>query len=620
MTTSGVTAAVRRTAALVVALIAVLLGAAPAMAHSELQRSDPPNGGMVAEGRDFLTLWFGDAISASASQFDLRLADGTGVSATVSTVDGEGTVVRLATAPLDRGSYELAWRIVSLADGHSSSGTLVFGAGMRPNVLPSEGSELPGLPLLAMRWLDLSAVMLSIGALAVSGRVLGALGEAGTRARRHARIIAVAASSAAVYAGLLTPFLRTRPAGNPVDVWFTETWATVTDTPWGRAWLAREAAMVVAALATWSWSRSSGTARWRAWTALGALLLVSVLDARAGHAADVSGDLGATTAASAVHLIAAGVWAGGLVVLVVCLVPVMRRSPDLRGPTLSTVWRRYSPMAAVASVALLATGIYQAGVHVTDLGLARSTMYGDAVLAKALLVVVALGLAGVNTLLVHPGLADTIGRRLGRDPGWAPITLRRFPSIVIGEACILMVAVAAAAVVTSVPTAREVAAASQSAAPHHEEVNGLYITFEGVPRGPEQVSLLVRIRPTVLPQLAPVREVTVALAGPSGPADAVALAPVESDRYEAEVPRPAPGAWTATVTVTREGQPDTVSRARWTVVDLGSPERHPFQTFTAATAALLLVLLAGFLLWNHRRRMLAPAVPRQVPARERSRR
>ena len=618
MTGGRLRAVSRRTAAPVVAVVAVvvvLLGASPAHAHSELERSDPPNGGMVEPGRDFLTLWFGEEISGSASRFDLHLSDGTGVDAATSSVDG-GTVVHLATAALERGSYELAWRVVSLDDGHPASGTLVFGVGMRPDVLPSAGSALPAGPLVAVRWLDLSAIMLAIGALAVSGRVLEEIGEVGRRARRQTRTIAVLALSAAVYTGLLTPFLRTRRPGNPLDVWLSETWTTLTDTPWGHVWLVREAVVVVAAAAAWSWARSSGTVRGRRWTALAALLLACVLEARAGHAADVSGDLGAAVVASSVHLVAAGIWAGGLVTLVLGLVPAMRTDPDLRGPALSTVWRAYSPMFAVASVVLVATGLYEAGVHIPDPGLARSTVYGGTVAAKTLLVVVALVLAGVNTLLVHPSLADTIGRRLGRRPGWAPVTLRRFTSVVTAEAVVLVAAVAAASVVTSVPTAREVASASQTVAPHHEEVSGLYITFEEVPRGPDRVSLVVRVRPTVFPEPAPVTRVSVAL---DGATDALDLTRVETGRYGADVPRPGPGARTATVTVQREGEPDAVSHASWTVVDRGVSSRQPFQTFTTAAAAMLLALLATVLLWRRRRPVGVPAAdPGPVLSRERS--
>ena len=592
----------RRVATLVVVAVVLLLGAAPARAHSELERSDPPNGGMVTPGRDFVTLWFGEPVSGSTSTFVLHLVDGTGVEARVSSIDNGRSVVRIDTAPLERGIYQLEWRIISLSDGHPSSGTLTFGVGLRPGVLPSEGSALPGGTLVAARWVDLSAILLAIGALSVSGGVLAALGTGGDRARRRARSLAMAAAVAAVYTGLLTPFMRTQRPGNPPGVWLSETWATTTSTPWGHVWLAREVAVVVAAIAVWSWARRRDGAATPARIALAALVVVSLLEAMAGHASDLSNGAVPAVIASATHLVAAGVWAGGLVVLTVCLVPLMRRDPDLRGPILSSVWRAYSPLAAVASVVLLASGLYQAGVHLPDVGALRTTVYGGAVAAKTVLVVAALVMAGLNTLLVHPRLAGAIGTRLGRRPGWAPLSLRRFPSMIMAEAAVLVAAVLVAALVTSVPTAREVAAANESTAPRHAEVNGLFVTFEGVPAGPDRVSLQVRIRPTTLPEPAPVREVLVTVDGPGGTGTTLPLVPVEKGRYGAMTARPTPGTRTATVTVLRDGLPDTLMPVEWTVEDPATDPTTPLRVATTSLAGLLLALVATGLWWSRRRR------------------
>ena len=119
--------------------------------------------------------------------------------------------------------------------------------------------------------------------------------------------------------------------------------------------------------------------------------------------------------------------------------------PDLRGPILASVWRTFSPMAAIASVVLVATGLYETGRHVPDLAALTSTLYGRAVAAKLLLVLGALALAGVNTLLVNPRLAARVGAALRRPPGWAPVSLGRFGVTVTAEALVLVAAVAAAA-------------------------------------------------------------------------------------------------------------------------------------------------------------------------------
>jgi copper transport protein len=571
----------------------LVLGAVPAWSHSELTRSDPTNGGMVAEGRSFVTLWFAEAVSLDASTFELRTTDGRLVR-TRASAEGHGTVVRLDTSPLDRSGYELDWRVLSLDDGHPSSGSLLFGAGTRPDVLPASGSGLPGAALLLVRWLDLGSMLLAIGALAVSGRVLGSLGAVGRPVRRRVRKIGAVASLAVVGTGLLTPFVRTLRPGSTPGSWVDETWVTMALTPWGHLWLVREAALVVAAGAMWSWgTHRQDPARRASRVALGALASAAVLESWAGHASGLPRETAPAVLASAAHLVAAGVWAGGLVLLTVCLVPLMRRLPDLRGPILASVWRTFSPWAAIASVVLVATGLYQTGRHVPDLAALTSTLYGRAVAAKVVLVLGALAFAGVNTLLVNPRLAARVAAALRRSPGWAPVSLGRFGITVTAEALVLVTAVAAAALVTSVPTAREVGTAHPASAPRSDNVDGLFVTFEAVPDGPDRSRLVVRMRSTTLPEPAPVTGVDVLLRAPDGATTRVPLALVEPGRYETGTPAPAPGRRRASIAVHREGLPDAVARAEWHAAPTGSGGAGSLGTALTAVSLLMLVALVG---------------------------
>ncbi len=66
---------------------------------------------------------------------------------------------------------------------------------------------------------------------------------------------------------------------------------------------------------------------------------------------------------------------------------------------------------------LLATGVYEAGRHVPTTASLTSTLYGQAVLVKTLLLVGALALAGLNTLLVNPGLVSRWPGLRARLPG-----------------------------------------------------------------------------------------------------------------------------------------------------------------------------------------------------------
>ncbi|WP_421741690.1 copper resistance protein CopC [Cellulomonas sp.] len=597
----------RHTVSVLVAALAVLvLGAPPAAAHGELARSDPPAGGVVAVGRTELTLWFTEAVDAEASTVALRTIDGADVPVTVSTT-GDGTVLGVETPPLARATYVLDWRTLSADDGHQSRGSVVFGAGVRPSVVPAAAVGLPGAPTVVLRWLDLCAIMLAIGALAVSGRVLRSTGEQGHGARRRARVIAALAAGAAVVCGALAPLLLTRDIGGfrpaaALDL--------LTGTPWGHLWSARWLALVVAAVSLGRWAATRDGSRALVRAALVALAVVVGLEAVAGHAATLPARSVPATIASASHLVAAGVWAGGLAVLGVCLLPLLRDAPA-RGALVAQVFQAFSPVAAVAAGVLLATGLYEAGRHVPTLGALTTTVYGAAVVGKAALLAVALTVAGVNTLLVNPALAAPVGRRLGRPAGWTPVPLRMFPALVAAEVLVLVVAVGAAAVLTSVPTAREVASATRDTTVHAANVDGLFVTFEVVPAGPEASRLIVRIRSTVKPEPAPVSAVEVLLEGPDGTIRA-ALDPVEPGRYEAETVAPAPGRWTASVAVQRGDLPITVARTRWTVTPPAPDGPGAAELATTALAVLLLVGTAAAILRTRRRAVAATTSPDQL--------
>lgn len=597
----------RVTAILLAALVALLFGAAPAWAHGGLERSDPPNGGVVAVGRTALTLWFTEAITASASTFELQTSDGIRVvvTASVSKTDSGG-IVRIETKPLEKATYLLGWKVLSTEDGHVSNGSVSFGVGTRPAVVASSAGGVPEVPGLLLRWVDLSAIMLVIGALAVSGRVFGSMGESGNTPRRRSIVIATFAAGVAVLSGAIAPFLLTQSGGSPLAAWMTATWDTLTDTGWGHLWLGRELALVVMAIALYRATRAGVTGRRRTiapmQVAVVALAVAVGLESWAGHSSTLPTRSALAAFASASHLVAAGVWAGGLAILALCLIPVMRHDRSTRGPILASAWRAFSPMAAIATVVLLATGLYETGRHIPDLNSVASNLYGGTVAAKVALVTAALALAGINTLLVNPRLAARVGRVLGRPGGWTPVPLRRFTIVVAAEVLILALAVGAAGVLTSVPTAREIASATSRPVIQTATVDGLFVTVEQVAAGPAQSRLIVRTQSIVKVELSPVNAVDVALAGPTGATSTVSLDRIESGRYEAETAKPTLGDWTATVYLQRDGLPPAVTQVGWTVSAASPDTAGPLEVVTTGLAVLLLVALSGVVGFTRRRR------------------
>ncbi len=600
------------------AVAALVMMAPSAQAHSETIRSDPPNGGMVPVGRSSLTLWFDEPIGAAASTIELRTLDGLPVESSVDISNGDLSVV-VETAPLAHGSYVLDWHALSLVDGHASSGTIVFGAGLRPDVVAAEGAGPPSPILLALRWADLTAVLVAVGALTIAGRVLATAGADLSAARDRIRRAGVIAVSCAAYAGAVTPFLRTRTSGAEGTAWLDQTWLTLTGTSWGWLWLARELALLVALAAMVRWRRNGRTPAAR--LAFAALAAAVIVESLGGHAASLP--VGSTVAAlvGAAHVLAAGVWVGGLIVLVLIVAPLARRDPAVARNRLA-LGRAFSPLAAVSTLVLTATGIYQAGQHVPDLNSMSATIYGAAVAAKVALLGLALLLAAVNTVLVDSALLDRLvpwrPRALLRSV--APADRRRvFAGTLVAEGVVLTIAVVAAALLTSVPTAREVSVATQPVAPQASNVDGLFLTFESVAEGRDgRRRLILRLRSTIQPEPAPVTGIDVRVTGPGGRTELVPLTDVEPGRYEGTTDVEPVGEWQGVVSVHRRGILDSVMATTWTVRSASVEFATPLRTLTMLVAGLLLALLIGLILILRRRRLPHVDVDMQHTDHERS--
>jgi copper transport protein len=581
----------------------------PVSAHTTLDRSDPPDGGTVTVGRSALTLWFSESISSDASEFVVHSVDGIRVAttATISESDGRG-FVEIATGPLWQTTFVLDWAVLSLDDGHRSSGSVVFGAGVVPAVTSTGGERLPDRWSLLVRWADLAAIMTAIGALVAAGGVLRPLGAAYRRPLLRAQMIALGAASLAVVTSALTPLLRVPRFGRSLSVWLNATTDTMTGTTWGQLWLTREVLLVVltVALVIGIGSRESTLPRSRVVTSdrIAALALIGVVGVESwtGHASALHRQPVVAAVASGAHLLAAGIWAGGLAVLAVCVVPVLRTDPTARWAAAMRAFTRFSPIAAISAAVLVASGLYESGRHLTGPGAVGSTAYGSAVAVKVALVVVALLVAGCNTLLVNPRPAAIVARRLGRPADWTPVARRYVKHLVYGEVAVLAIAVAAAAVVTSVATSRELeVAAAAETAPGIADVDGLFVTFEAVPAGADQSRLIVRARSTVKPEPAPIDGVAVHLVGADGSGEDVSLTAVEPGRYEAETAKLDPGPWRVEVDVHRGDLTDTVAAVDWSVPAPDRDAVRPFEAAMSTLAALVLALAIGTLLMLRRR-------------------
>jgi methionine-rich copper-binding protein CopC len=128
----------RAAAVALVAGLALLLGAAPALAHTRLQSSDPPDGASLDTAPQHVALTFNEEMSAEFSTITVVGPDGAHYE--TGDVGAEGGTISTALLPLGpAGQYKIGYRVVS-ADGHPVSGEVSFTL-TTPG--PGAGAEAP---------------------------------------------------------------------------------------------------------------------------------------------------------------------------------------------------------------------------------------------------------------------------------------------------------------------------------------------------------------------------------------------------------------------------------------------------------------------------------------------
>ncbi len=221
------------------------------------------------------------------------------------------------------------------------------------------------------------------------------------------------------------------------------------ETQAGHVWLVR--AGFLAILAAFLSVRVSVERRvdWRAargeTVLLGAAALVPL--AAAGHAAAVEPDTARAIALDGLHVLAAGVWVGGLVPLALLLKAAAADAGADARPYAVLAARRFSRAALCVIVLLAATGTWLATMHVGNVAGLVGTSYGRLLLAKLALLTAALGFAALNR--------SVLLARLGGDgPSVGRPAMRRLSGFVVVEAILALAILAIVATMSVTPPAR----------------------------------------------------------------------------------------------------------------------------------------------------------------------
>jgi putative copper export protein len=282
------------------------------------------------------------------------------------------------------------------------------------------------------------------------------------------------------------------------------------------------------------------------------VLTQAAVTAVGGHAAGAAGLTPFEVLIRGLHLLAVGVWAGGLIALLYAWV-VIRRAGEGSGVSFRTLMFGFGPFAAISFALLGLTGLVLAGAQVSSVTALLSTSYGAVLIIK----VVAIGVVG----------AIAMRHLLPVNRGWKTIRSGMPPTLAIEGAGAVVVVLLAAVLSSSAPARgpqfEPPAAASSTLMTRQSGELVASVTVRPNQEGPNLIS--VRVVDERRPSLAPIDGVTVLLKRPGGAGTEPLATTRTGSLFDAGTVRLATGDVALGVVIRRRGVADTAIEMPWRV-------------------------------------------------------
>jgi copper transport protein len=388
-------------------------------------------------------------------------------------------------------------------------------------------------------------------------------------------------------------------------------WQLLQQTRWGVLWLVRQITLLVLIWVIWRGSTLTDSKYRLGWEKPFAALLLLILmtmQSLGSHAASVTPRTELAIAADTLHLVAASAWIGGLVALVFCIFPLIRKNKAEPGSEPHTAallhagWGAFSRLAAISVGILFATGLYSASRQVASLDALISTLYGQSLSTKVGLVLLVGGIGLLNSVLLHPRLAFPLAWILRRPVGWTPLPLKRLLVLIPIEAGISVLVLLFSGIITSTPPARGaefIARSKDIPNSMNQQVDDLIITFAAQPNLPGQNVFTLRAVSSRRPPAAEILRVIVNFTYQGQEAGTVST---DAEIVEAGVYRlggsylSLPGPWKVDVVVRRKGIEDSVAHFNWIVAAPGSDRaviisQKPIGPALSLAAGVIMILV-----------------------------
>jgi len=386
----------RRLLVVLVLLSVALAAPGRAAAHVVLESALPEVQSSFGTAPTQILLRFSEPVAISPTAIRVLAADGTLLSGAARTAARDRVVIA-SVSGVPRGSaYTVRWR-VSGQDGHSPSGVFTFGVGV-PAPPPTEavGARATSWKDDLARWLLFAALALVIGPLVLRLMVLRGPVPAALERRFH--LVPTVAALAVVNVGIVAFVLRASNALQlPLpDLLYGDLQPFAEKTRFGVAFLVLTVGFgIVATLLLFAWAADLLTLRVPA-LAL-ALVLASGISL-SGHQATLPNSSRASEVADWLHLVSAGIWAGGLAALAFLVWP---SAPALR----ARAFLGFARLAVVLVGVMVLAGVYLALIRLPDRSDLWESDYGRLLVLKLALVSVALSWGALHHFVVRPRLS-----------------------------------------------------------------------------------------------------------------------------------------------------------------------------------------------------------------------
>ncbi|WP_433080244.1 copper resistance CopC/CopD family protein [Dactylosporangium sp. CA-052675] len=445
------------------ALAILVLPAAPASAHAELEKTAPVAGTVLNDMPGEVTLTFSEQVRLVADKIKVVAPDGGRADTGKPVVRDQELVIPLKSGGA-KGTYLVSYRVIS-ADSHPVSGGYSFSYG-QPSATPNPDDAGSGVQTDAVvknamsvaRFLGFAGLVLLVG----PALILFALWPRRLSTRDPGRLALTGAGVLAVSTILELYVQIPYTAGTTLFDITGAAASEVMGTPFGAAHLVRLG--VVLATAILLRPVIAGRAGKFDQTMLVILGVVGLATWPISGHPSASPVPTLTVVADAAHLAAMSVWLGGLVMLFGFL---LRRANARELSAIVPVW---SGWALFAITVLVLAGTAQALVEIGTLDALTGTTYGQIVIAKVALLAVVVAVAAYSRRLTNRRFAPATaavpddpedddepvddGEPVAQVPAIEEPDRRRLRTAVITEVAIAVVVLALTSVLVQTSPAR----------------------------------------------------------------------------------------------------------------------------------------------------------------------